>query len=172
MEKEIKGYEGLYFCNLNGDIFSNPKKTRKGVRKMKPSKYIKSGYLSIDLCKEGKVNKYLVHRLIANAFIPNPENKPEVNHINGNKTDNRVQNLEWNTKSENQLHSITKGLRTTVGEKNSQSKLTECNVLKILLDNRKYSEISLEYRISVPTISDIKRGYSWTHVTGLKNLKK
>ena len=172
MTKDIVGYEGLYFCNSNGEIFSYPKKTRKGVRKMNPTKYVKTGYLGIDLCKDGKVKRYLTHRIIAKAFLENLYKKPQVNHINGIKTDNRVENLEWSTVSENQLHSIKLGLRTTSGEKNSQSKLTENDVLKILLDKRKYSEISLEYKVSISTISDIKRGYSWTHITKLNNVKK
>lgn len=164
MTKDIKGYEGLYFCNLNGEFFSYPKKTRKGIRKMNPKKYIKTGYLGIDLCKDGKVKRYLAHRLIAETFIANVENKPQVNHINGVKTDNRVDNLEWNTRSENQLHSIRVGLRTTVGEKNSQSKLIESDVLSILNDNRKYVEICKDYKISLSTIYDIKNRRSWSHI--------
>jgi uncharacterized protein YerC len=87
------------------------------------------------------------------------------------KNDNRLENLEWATRSENQKHAILFGLRTTKGVKNSQSKLTETQVLSILEDKRTYGVISKEYNISVPTISDIKRGYSWTHITKLKNIK-
>jgi uncharacterized protein YerC len=172
MNTDVKGYEGLYFVNDSGDFFSYPKKTRKGIRKMKPLENKKTGYLYIDLCKNGKVKKFTAHRLIAISFLPNEENKQEVNHINGIKTDNKVGNLEWVTKSENQLHSIKNGLRTTKGEKNSQSKLNENDVLKIFKDKRTYKEISLDFKISVPTICDIKRGYSWTHITKAKNIRK
>lgn len=113
-----------------------------------------------------------MHRLIAKSFIDNPENKEQVNHINGNKLDNRPLNLEWNTRSENQLHSIKAGLRTTVGVKNSQTKLTEENVLKIFNDLRRTKDIALEYNISDSSVSGIKSGYSWTHITGMKNTKK
>ena len=149
MNTDVKGYEGLYFLNDNGDFFSYPKKTRKGIRKMKTLENKKTGYLYIDLCKEGKVKKFTAHRLIAKAFLSNEENKEEVNHINGIKTDNRLENLEWVTKSENQLHSIKNGLRTTKGEKNSQSKLSESDVLKIFNDKRIYKEISFEFKIYI-----------------------
>lgn len=64
------------------------------------------GYLRVSLCKFWNIKRIQVHRLVAQAFIPNPENKPQVNHINWIKTDNRVENLEWVTCSENSIHSI------------------------------------------------------------------
>ena len=170
MTKDVKDYEGLYFLNENGKIFSYPKKTRKGIREI-IGNLGKNNYLLIDLCKDGKIKKHLLHRLIAETFLENKENKEQVNHINGIKTDNRLCNLEWVTRSENQLHSILIGLRTTKGEKNSQSKLNETQVLTILNDKRKYSEIKKEYNVSISTISDIKRGYSWTHITKLQTLR-
>jgi len=170
MTKDIVDYEGLYFLNELGEVFSYPKKTRKGIRKLLLNKS-NCGYLMIDLCKDGKIKKFLVHRLMAQTFLKNDENKTQVNHINGIKTDNSLINLEWVTRSENQKHSILIGLRTTKGEKNSQSKLNESQVLLILNDKRMYKEISNDFGISIPTISDIKRGYSWTHITKLNNVK-
>lgn len=64
------------------------------------------GYLQVALQKHKKRKDEKIHRLVAEAFIPNPENKPQVNHIDGDKTNNNVNNLEWTTTSENQLHSI------------------------------------------------------------------
>lgn len=64
----------------------------------------RNGYLKAHISKNNRPKQVSVHRLVAEAFIPNPENKPQVNHINGNKTDNRIENLEWNTVSENTLH--------------------------------------------------------------------
>lgn len=171
MTKDVKDYEGLYFLNENGSIFSYPKKTRKGIREIFPN-IINSNYMMIDLCKNGKVKKHLFHRLMAQTFLENKENKEQVNHINGIKTDNRLENLEWNTRSENQKHSIKIGLRTAKGIKNSQSKLTEKQVLDIFKDTRTYKEIIKDYKISIPTISNIKTGYSWTHITKEKNRKQ
>lgn len=164
MTKDIKGYEGLYFCNIEGEFFSYPKKTRKGTRKLKTIKNGVMGYLSVDLCKNGNVKKTSAHRLIAETFLPNLENKPQVNHINGIKSDNRVSNLEWVTSSENQLHSILIGLRSSKGVKNSQSKLNENDVLSILKDTRKYIDICADYDISLSTIYDIKKRRSWSHI--------
>ncbi len=73
---------------------------------LKPYTHKKNGYQIIKLCINGKKHAFLLHRLVANSFIPNPENKPEVNHKNGIKTDNTIYNLEWATKSENELHKV------------------------------------------------------------------
>ena len=92
--KDIKGYEGLYQVSNMGRVKSfNYKNTGKeGI--LNGSKN-KRGYKIVHLCKNGKANHYLVHRLVAIVFIPNPNNYPEVNHIDENKTNNYVDNLEW-----------------------------------------------------------------------------
>lgn len=88
---------------------SNGAKSSHRARFLKPAKD-KNGYLKITVSKQGKRKTVAVHRLVATAFIPNPENKPTVNHINGKQNDNRVENLEWATHKEQKEHSIKTGL--------------------------------------------------------------
>jgi hypothetical protein len=170
IEKAIIGFENYTACE-NGDIFSLPKKTRKGKRKLKPMQY-KNGYMSVDLVKDSKVYKKLVHRLIAITFIENPDKKPQVNHINGIKNDNRLLNLEWNTRSENQLHSIKIGLRTAKGIKNSQAKLIDSDIVSIRNSNLSGKELSKKYNVSRATISQIINMKTWVHVSYVPNGRK
>lgn len=115
--KEIIGYEGRYEASDDGQIrgLTRSVKHNYGGLKIVRGVVIKhgfttQGYASLDLCKEGKATTRLVHRIIAETFIPNPANLPQINHINGIKTDNRVANLEWVSVSGNQLHSYRMGL--------------------------------------------------------------
>ena len=96
--KDIEGYEGLYQISNLGRV-----KSFYSGKVLKAYK-TRNGYLSIRLSKNGISHGFSIHRLVANAFIPNPENKPEVNHIDEDKTNNKVSNLEWNTRLENMRH--------------------------------------------------------------------
>ncbi len=110
--KQIEGYEGLYEVSNLGRVKSLPKpkslNRRKGELIM--SHGIGAGYPFIILCKNGKVKNIRIHRLVAKAFIPNLDNKPQVNHINCVKHDNKVENLEWTTQQENITHAIANGI--------------------------------------------------------------
>lgn len=98
----IPGYEGIYHVTEDGHIH-NSRKPLKTYR-------INSGYHALKLQKDGVKVSRLVHRIVAEVFIPNPENKAEVNHIDGDKTNNAVSNLEWVTSAENRHHAKDTGL--------------------------------------------------------------
>ena len=93
-----------YMVSSLGDIKSLPMKGNFWRGKLLRTKIDKGGYKRIWLYVDGKSKEVLIHRLVAQTFIPNPCDKPQVNHKNGDKTDNRVDNLEWVTASENELH--------------------------------------------------------------------
>lgn len=105
--KDIKGYEGLYQISDLGRIYSIARKNTKGGI-LKGSK--RNGYKTVVLWKNGKYKTYQIHRLVAENFIVNHKNKETVNHKNGIKTDNRAENLEWATQSENIIHAWKTGL--------------------------------------------------------------
>lgn len=108
--KDIKGYEGLYQISNYGNIRSIKRKNVRKDRILK-SRLGSNGYYFIFLYKKSERKFFKINRLVAVAFIPNLENKPQVNHINGIKTDNRVENLEWVTARENINHALNTGLK-------------------------------------------------------------
>lgn len=115
--KEVPEFNGRYLAGSDGTIHNRTKQMKSGL--------INSGYLKIGFNVRGKLYNRLVHRIVAQTFIPNPENKREVNHIDGNKLNNSVKNLEWVTSAENKQHAIRTGLKIynvpTLGLKLSSS---------------------------------------------------
>ncbi|UUW40520.1 homing endonuclease [Enterococcus phage vB_Efm_LG62] len=101
--KDIKGYEGLYQVSNLGRVKRLKGKYISTERILKPTKHT-TGYLRVKLCKNNVRFNKKIHRLVAEAFIPNPENKPQVNHIDEDKTNNIISNLEWMTAKENINH--------------------------------------------------------------------
>ena len=136
--KAIQGYEGIYEVSNFGNVRSLPRYKRGNLDSKvfiegKTIKQVKNnrGYYIVQLSKNNKVKNFSVHRLVAEAFIPNPNNFPQVNHINGNKKDNRVENLEWVSASTNVKHAVSMGLFHITEDKNLW-KLTEEDALETL----------------------------------------
>jgi hypothetical protein len=173
--KEVDGYENYYQISNFGRVRSLDReaRTKSGSLCIRSGKILKPrldryGYFIIGLTDNRKQNKRLISRLVALAFIPNPENKPTVNHIDGNKLNNRVDNLEWATYGEQQKHAYSKGLMDAIGEKNNLAKLTKKQAIEIyeLAWSGKYTqkEIAKMYNVSQAAINNIKNKKSWKHI--------
>ena len=119
--RDVVGYEGLYKVSNFGRVKSF---CNNGVRILNPSSTENPGYYVVNLTKNGNQRTRYVHILVAQAFLPNPENKSYVNHINGDKLNNCVENLKWTTPMENARHAWETGLATSrKGSENKHSKL-------------------------------------------------
>lgn len=163
--KPIEGYKGLYSVSNMGDIYRHPRLTihgtgrRYGEGKAKPYK-TKTGYFIATLKRDGKVERTGVHRLVAKAFIPNPEKRAEVNHKNGNKIDNRVVNLEWVTRQENSIHAHLNGWygRGSLTPKDIQK------IRQLRQQGKLLREIAPLFKVKEHTISRICTGVRWSFV--------
>ncbi len=123
----------------------------------------RGGYRRVDLAGVGR---FVIHRMVAELYIPNPHNKPEVNHINAIKDDNRVENLEWCTGKENREHATEMGLLPR-GEDIPTAKLTKEDVFKIykLKDNGvKQMDIAKQFNVKENTLSDVVNNKTWSHL--------
>lgn len=143
--KEI--WKKIDFCDYYFvSNFGNVKSTFKNEKKLKPIK--DNGYLYVNLSYKGFRKKTSIHRLVALYFIDNPENKKEVNHINGIKTDNNVKNLEWCTSQENQIHAYKTGL-----QKKGNNKLNDLDISYIEKNSHlKVSELAKMFKVCSHTI--------------------
>jgi hypothetical protein len=170
--KDIKGYESLYQVSNLGRVKSLEKKDYMHLNKCYRIKKeiilrysISNNYRSVSLYRNKKQKTFSIHRLVAIHFIDNIKNKKEVNHINGIKTDNRVENLEWVTSSENQIHALEKNLYTPKkGGDHSNSKLNEKKAYDIFISDLNNSELSKIFRISISVISSIRNKRAWKHI--------
>ena len=156
---------------------SNIGEVRNKTTKKILSQYIdKDGYRHATIIVDGKQYHPGVHRFVAIAFISNPENKPEVNHKNGVKYINVVDNLEWVTTSENVKHAFDTGLKSSIlGSANSLSHYTDkqihkvCKMLEKGISNKKISD---KTGVDRKYITDIKKGRRWKHISKKYNIKK
>ena len=151
--KDIKDFPN-YEVNAYGLV-----RNKKTQRILKPF-LNNAGYYQVGLYHEGNRKKKLVHRLVAQAFIPNPQSKPYVNHINGHPTDNDVSNLEWCTQKENVRHAIDTGLTPT---KYTEEQIHE--VCRLLQDKLTIKEVSAKTGVSIGTVKDVRARKTWTHIS-------
>ena len=145
---------------------SNYGRVRNDIRNTFLSPRKLRGYERVSLWYNNKANDHRIHRLVAQEFIQNPENKPEVNHKNGIRNDNRVDNLEWVTGEENVDHKrkvLNQG-DTFKGNNNGNSSLTEEDIKNIRISKLSRKELSEIYNVSVTQIGRIITRKLWTHI--------
>ena len=166
--KSVDGYEGLFEVSSFGRVRSVQKRDRRGhlhKSRIMKQQMSKTGYRIVTFTVNGKGSTKKVHRLVATAFLPNPENKPEVNHLDGNTCNNNVSNLEWATPSENILHSFRELGRKPSGNCISalsvNKKLTDEQAELVRHDTRIAEEIAREYGVCKKTIYRIKNGLTY-----------
>ena len=121
--KPVVGYEGLYEVSDQGRV--------KGPKGFVKPKIGRNGYARTELWRKGDRHRPSIHRLVAQTFIPNPHGKPQVNHLDGDKLNNSVSNLEWCTARENALHAVA--LHARHGERATGAKLSEREAIAILV---------------------------------------
>ena len=151
---DVTGYEGLYKINKEGDVWSCKRK-----RLLKIS--INKGYKSIVLSKNNTQIHYLIHRLIAINFIPNPNNNPFIDHINRIRTDNRIENLRWVSRCEN-CQNMTKYITNTSGYK---------NIHTIKNKGYEYWRIEIKYNNNTYQKKFSKTKYTLEEVVDFRNQK-
>ena len=177
---DIRDYEGYYQVSNYGNVRSLDRviKEKTGKTQTLKGRILKQrinpgGYHYIELGKNGTKATFAVHQLVAQAFIPNPDSKPTVNHIDGNKLNNSVANLEWSTYSENLKHAYKTGLRRTVkfsevGSKNYKRKLKPEQVIEIkrllAAGSLTHKEIATKFSVARSTVTEIKSGRRWKHL--------
>ena len=164
--RQIVDYEGLYDISDFGRVRSARKSTNTFVgRMLRPGEH-SLGYHQVILYKDGVQRHHYIHRLVASVFIGECNDGEQVNHIDGNKKNNRLDNLEYVTPSENSLHAFSIGKSSQVGERNSCAKLTEDKVLEVmsLLGTMPQWKIGKLFGVNQSVISRISTGGAWACV--------
>jgi len=168
--KDVIDYNGIYIGIYQISNLGRLKRImhrKNPTNKLISSFVFEDGYICVTLTKNGKTKFTGLHRLIASAFIENPENKPEVNHKDGNKHNNSIDNLEWATTSENIQHAFSTGLNNgRKGVKHHNTKLTEKDVLEIRKIGKSVSaiELGIKYGVNDQAIYKILSRKRWKHI--------
>jgi hypothetical protein len=184
--KDIPGYEGYYQVSNIGRIKGLERKVPHPTcggemtvhEKILSLQTTSTQVKQVSLSRNGNTKRPSVHRLVAAAFIPNPKKKPCINHKDGDRTNNKVNNLEWCTHSENTIHAYENGLfpdDMNSGSKNGRSKLNEAQVKEIRTRFKKadkqttfikdiYQELMRDYGVSRSTIRRVIKGTHWQKV--------
>jgi len=165
--KPAVGFEGWYDVSNLGNVKRvKPGKGTIAGKILKP--YTPTlGYCSVRLSTEGKQRTIAIHRLVMTTFVGPCPNGKEVNHMDGNKTNNHLENLEYITHSENEHHAYMTGLKSNHGENQSRNKLTEKNVHEIrrlLLKGKSQKSIAAQFDVSSSTINSIATGKNWAYL--------
>jgi hypothetical protein len=163
MKKGITGFDERYAVDNMGNVYNVIRNKRLSIKTSK-----RTGYCMVSLYNNTGIRKtLLIHRIVAIAFIPNPKNKREVNHKDGDKTNNRAGNLEWVTTRENSKHAHDFGLiKPALGENSVNAILTNKDVLKIFNSNLPNKELATKYKVDIAVIYQIKNGKNWSSITG------
>ena len=162
--KTVKDYEGKYHVSSIGRV----KSTIKGGEKILKPRTAPNGYLHVAFYKTSRVTCHRVHRLVAMAFIPNPNELPQINHIDGNKLNNLAENLEWCNARYNQLHAIALGLVTyDVGEAHHMTPFKNEDIFAIreaYKNGDSQQRIADRYGVSQTSIHAIVVRKTWVHI--------
>ncbi|EPT8324471.1 HNH endonuclease [Providencia rettgeri] len=183
--RKVVGLSGAYEVNSQGKVRSLPKKVVRSngtIQRFKGTVLSifnnSSGYPCVRISDSETGKRFILrcHRAVAEAFIPNPDNKPEVNHIDGDKSNSDLSNLEWVTPKENRKHAWDIGLRNTshlpnkIGEEKINAKLTDEKVIemrKLRLSGMTFGSIASIYNVSKNTCINAIKGKTWAHVKPL-----
>jgi hypothetical protein len=164
--KPAKDYEGLYEISNQGRVRGLDRKDPRGITVkgvILKFQEDKDGYYRVNLCKSGKKKPFRVNRLVAINFIENPDNLPVVNHKDGNKKNNKVENLEWCTRSENDLHAFRTGLRVPYnGGTNKHIAKVDIHTNKILETYASITEAASEIGVTTQAVTSCAHGRSRT----------
>ncbi len=161
--KEIPGVDKSYQISDSGIFRSNKYQRGWRILRLQP---VKNGYLHAMVSEGPRVRRMLVHRLVAMAFLPNPKNKPNVNHKDFNKKNNRVENLEWMTQVENRRHALNAG-RVTFrrGGDHHWSKFTDAQcaeMRRLVINGESTTAVAKKFGASRTHVSIVSRGYRTT----------